>query len=217
MHFSDGTSAIYVGPVSAGDSMFLKNTISRNGQWTINRDGSVRAPSNGVLYRLTSDRRNTAFHYMPARDLVADQRRQRGKTDWYEPDIDALKRAKIPDVLREELFEKWKGFPVEGLTDDSDALEVLCFGCLASQRKTYLCLHVSEVQHGPLVRNRTVMHFAHVWADSEMRASRITDPAILNHIRNARPCCANCNGDMQRHNMFDCKCDCLCLSPLPSC
>ena len=151
-----------------------------------------------------------------ARELLANSKRQGFAPLMYEPDVDALKRAAIPDVVRAELFEKWRGFPVDGLTDDSDAMEVLCFGCLASRRKTYLCLHIGEVQHGPLVRNRTLMHFAHVWADSEMRASGIQDPDILNHIRNARPCCANCNGDMRRHNMFDCKCDCLCLSPHPS-
>ena len=53
---------------------------------------------------------------------------------------------------------------------------------------------------------RTLMHASHVEADSKMR-QMVKDEGFnmraLDEIENLRPCCANCNGDMRRFNMFN--------------
>ena len=50
------------------------------------------------------------------------------------------------------------------------------------------------------------MHASHVEADSKMR-QMVKDEGFnmraLDEIENLRPCCANCNGDMRRFNMFN--------------
>ena len=50
------------------------------------------------------------------------------------------------------------------------------------------------------------MHASHVEAHSKMR-QMVEDEEFnivdLGAIENLRPCCANCNGDMRRFNMFN--------------
>ena len=53
---------------------------------------------------------------------------------------------------------------------------------------------------------RTLMHASHVEAHSKMK-KMVEDEGFeiedLDAIENLRPCCANCNGDMRRFNMFN--------------
>ena len=138
-----------------------------------------------------------------ARDLVADQRRLRGATDRYEPDEDALGRAPIPEPIRKELFDDYRGLEVPHLTKPEDASETLCYACLSSGMRTALALNQGGVQHGMLARRRTIMHASHVMAHSELLSNGHQDEETLNHVDNLRPCCASCNFDMGKHNMFD--------------
>ena len=140
---------------------------------------------------------------MPARDLVADQRRLRGATDRYEPDEDALGRAPIPEPIRRELYEDYRGLEVPHLTKPEDAGETLCYACLSSGMRTALALNQSGVTHGMTTRRRTIMHASHVMAHSELVSNGHRGEEVLNDIRNLRPCCAACNFDMNKHNMYD--------------
>ena len=50
-----------------------------------------------------------------------------GATDRYEPDEDALGRAPIPEPIRKELFDDYRGLEVPHLTEPEDANETLCY------------------------------------------------------------------------------------------
>ena len=47
------------------------------------------------------------------------------------------------------------------------------------------------------------MHASHVMAHSELVANGHRGEEVLNDKRNLRPCCAACNFDMNKHNMYD--------------
>ena len=68
---------------------------------------------------------------------------------------------------------------------------------------TALALNISGVTHGMLARRRTIMHASHVMAHSELVSNGHHGEEVLNDIRNLRPCCAACNFDMNKHNMYD--------------
>ena len=65
---------------------------------------------------------------------------------------------------------------------------------------------LGDVNTGAVGERRTLMHASHVEADSKMR-QMVKDEGFnmraLDEIENLRPCCANCNGDMRRFNMFN--------------
>ena len=68
---------------------------------------------------------------------------------------------------------------------------------------TALALNQSGVTHGMTTRRRTIMHASHVMAHSELVSNGHHSEEVLNDIRNLRPCCAACNFDMNKHNMYD--------------
>ena len=84
-----------------------------------------------------------------------------------------------------------------------DAGETLCYACLSSGMRTALALNQSGVTHGMTTRRRTIMHASHVMAHSELVSNGHHSEEVLNDIRNLRPCCAACNFDMNKHNMYD--------------
>ena len=74
---------------------------------------------------------------------------------------------------------------------------------LRAAMRTALALNQSGVTHGMLARRRTIMHASHVQAHSELVSNGHHSEEVLNDIRNLRPCCADCNFDMNKHNMYD--------------
>ena len=159
-------------------------------------DGSLPAPCNGVMLRTNLFSPKAMLQFVPARDLMAYEKRESIPTLRYEPDEDALGRGRIPQETRVALYEKYTGAEEDG--------RCLCFnpGC----RNRWLCLDPADIQVGGGGERRTLMHASHVEADSKMR-QMVKDEGFnmraLDAIENLRPCCANCNGDMRRFNMFN--------------
>ena len=78
--FKSGWSAVYIGPVNKGDAIFVPKANKRStkrwecdeeGNMIVNSDGSIPAPSNGIMYREIGEPANRIFHFMPARELVS--------------------------------------------------------------------------------------------------------------------------------------------------
>ena len=138
----------------------------------------------------------SALTFVPARDLTAYEKRESIPTLRYEPDEDALGRGRIPQATRRALYEKYTGAEEPG--------RCLCFnpGC----RNRWLCIDPGDINTGAVGERRTIMHASHVEAHSKMR-QMVEDEEFniedLDAIENLRPCCANCNGDMRRFNMFN--------------